>query len=39
MLLVTGPYLYTRAPKVTAYHPKEMGVYYGTELSAVMHTN
>jgi hypothetical protein len=36
---VTGPYLYTYAPKRLTYIPKEMDVYYGTELSAVVHTN
>ena len=39
LLLVTGPYLYTYAPKRLTYIPKEMDVYYGTELSAVVHTN
>ncbi len=37
--MVTGPYLYTYAPKRLTYIPKEMDVYYGTELSAVVHTN
>ena len=36
---MTGPYLYTYAPKRLTYIPKEMDVYYGTELSAVVHTN
>ena len=36
---MTGPYLYTHAPKVLTYIPKEMGVYYGTVQSAVVHTN
>ena len=39
LLLVTGPYLYTHAPEGSTYLPNEMGVYYGTELSAVVHTN
>ena len=37
--LVTRPYLYTHAPKVLTYIPKEMDVYYGTVQSAVVHTN
>ena len=36
---MTGPYLFTHAPKVLTYIPKEMDVYCGTVQSAVVHTN